>query len=189
MAARTEDGPPQRRKEVRVKRSFVAAVGSVLAVLVSAVAASAGTHGSLSAQDANYLQTSISGDRFEIIGGKMALQKQMTRQVRVLAIRLIKDHSKSLRESVAEAKKYGIDVPKSPTPSEVWELQTVSGFSGLSFDRAYSRLEVKDHQQDIEETTFEVVHGGNSEIKQSAQKELPMLRLHLALSKRAMTTA
>jgi hypothetical protein len=59
----------------------------------------------------------------------------------------------------------------------------------LSFDRAYSYLEVKDHQQDIEETTFEVVHGANGDIKQSARTELPTLRVHLSLSKRALTTA
>jgi putative membrane protein len=171
-----------------MRRPLLATFVTLLVVLASAVVASAATHAGVSAQDANYLQTSISGDRFEIIGGKMALRKQASAEVRILARRLIKDHSKSLSESIGEAKKYGIEIPKAPTPSEVWELQTVAGLNGLSFDHAYSYLEVKDHQQDIEETTFEAVHGGNGEIKQSARKELPMLRLHLSLSKRAMAT-
>src|SRR4051794_5276421 len=83
-----------------------------------------------SAQDANYLQTSISGDRFEIIGGKIALKKAGTAQVKALAQRLIKDHSKSLSEAVAEAKKDGIKVPGAPTPSMVWELNMASSMSG-----------------------------------------------------------
>jgi putative membrane protein len=159
------------------------------AVVGTAAAANATRAGQLSAQDVNYLQTSISGDRFEIIGGKMALRRGTTAEVRALGARLIKDHSKSLADSLAEARKFGVEVPKSPTPSMVWELQTVGAMSGNAFDRAYSSLEVKDHEQDIEETTFEVAHGGDSEIKQSAKKELPMLRMHLALSKRASATA
>jgi putative membrane protein len=139
----------------------------------------------LSAQDVNYLQTSISGDRFEILGGKMALHKGATSVVRALGRRLIKDHSKSLREALAEATKYGVKAPQAPTPSMVWELQTVDSMSGATFDRYYTTLELKDHQQDIEETTFEVQHGSNAQIKQSAKIELPTLRAHLALATKA----
>jgi putative membrane protein len=139
-----------------------------------------------SAQDANYLQTSISGDRFEIIGGKLAEAKGSTAQVRALGARLIKDHSKSLAEAVAEAHSLGVKVPEAPTPSMVWELNTVRSMTGSEFDRSYSSLEVKDHEQDIEETTFEVAHGGNAAVKHSAGKELPMLRMHLMLSHRAL---
>jgi putative membrane protein len=136
----------------------------------------------LSAQDVSYLQTSISGDRFEIIGGKLALKKGTTAQVRALGRRLIKDHSKSLKEALAEARKDGVKAPTAPTPSMVWELQTVEGMSGSGFDKSYTSLEVKDHQQDIEETTFEVQHGSDAELKQSARKELPVLRMHLRMS-------
>gem|GEM_PF-3996755 len=177
------------KEELEMKRVLVAALAvAALALLVTAAASGAKSK-QLSAQDVNYLQASISGDRFEIIGGRIALRKGTTGQVRALGARLIKDHSKSLSESVAEAKKFGIKVPSSPTQSQVWELQTVDAMSGAAFDHWYSYLEVKDHQQDIEETTFEVGHGGNGEIVQSARKELPMLRMHLALSKRALATA
>ena len=68
----------------------------------------------------------------------------------------------------------------------VWELQTVGAMSGMRFDYAYSYLEVKDHQQDVEETSFEVIHGASPQVRQSAKKELPMLRMHLDLAKRAL---
>jgi predicted outer membrane protein len=165
------------------------AVAALAVVSVPTGFASAGGRGEVSAQDANYLQTSISGDRFEIIGGKIALAKTGDRSVAALAHRLIRDHSKSLAESVSEARKDGVKVPTAPTPSEVWELDTVRTMTGISFDRFYSSLEVKDHQQDIEETTFEVQHGGDPEIRTSAKKELPMLRMHLMLSERALHSA
>jgi putative membrane protein len=143
----------------------------------------------LSAQDVNYLQTSISGDRFEIIGGKMAVQKGGTPQIKALGQRLVKDHSKSLQESLTEARKNGVKAPLAPTPSMAWELQTVGAMSGSEFDRAYTSLEVKDHQQDIEETIFEIQHGSDPSLMQSAKNELPVLRTHLTLSMKASRTA
>jgi putative membrane protein len=137
----------------------------------------------------NYLQTSISGDRFEIAGGKLAEAKGSTPQVRALGARLIKDHSKSLEESIAQARALGIKVPEAPTPSMVWELSTVRTMSGQQFDRSYSSLEVKDHEQDIEETTFEAAHGGNPQVKQTARKELPILHTHLTLATRALASS
>jgi putative membrane protein len=161
---------------------------AVAAGVASAGATSARGASPLSAQDVNYLQTSISGDRFEIIGGRTSMQKGGTPQVRALGRRLVKDHSKSLAESLAEARRNGVKAPQAPTPSMVWELQTVGAMSGSAFDRAYTSLEVKDHQQDIEETIFEAQHGGDPSLMQSAKNELPVLRTHLALSIKAART-
>jgi putative membrane protein len=171
-------------------RAVITALVLALAGLTTAASAPArAASPQPSAQDVNYLQTSISGDRFEIIGGKLAEAKGTTPEVRALGARLVKDHSKSLEESVAEARSLGVKVPQAPTPSMVWELNTVRSMSGTQFDRSYSSLEVKDHEQDIEETTFEVVHGGSPKVKQSAKKELPVLRMHLTLAKRALGSA
>ena len=163
----------------------LALVGAAVALLGLAALTAGGaaaTAAKPSAQDANYVQTSISGDRFEIIGARLALRKGTTAQVRALGRRLLKDHTKSLHEAIAEAKEDGIKAPEAPTPSMVWELNTVAALSGTAFDHAYTTLEVKDHQQDIEEATFEVVHGGDPSIKNDARKELPILKVHLRLS-------
>jgi putative membrane protein len=79
-----------------------------------------------------------------------------------------------------------VKVPDAPSPSEVWELNVVRSMSGAGFDVAYTTLEVKDHEQDIEEATFEAVHGGSPAVKAAARKELPMLKMHLRLSRQAM---
>ena len=96
------------------------------------------------------------------------------------------DHSKSLKEAVSLAKTLNVKVPSAPTPSEVWELNIVRTMSGSSFDIAHPTLEVKDHQQGIEEATFETAHGGSQQVKAAAKKELPTLKMHLQLSKQAM---
>jgi putative membrane protein len=136
-------------------------------------------------QDENWLQTSISGDRFEIAGGKIALARSQSTVVRTLAQRLISDHTKSLHEAVALAHQWGVGVPPSATASEQWELNRLRYMPKSSFNAQYTALEVKDHNQDIEETGFEARKGQAWPIRQDATKELPMLNMHLRMSKNA----
>ena len=167
-------------------KKLIALAGVLLAVTATAgAAATAGT----SAQDENWLQTSISGDRFEIAGGKIALSRGLLATTRALGARLVKDHSKSLQESIVLAHRLGVSVPPAATPSMQWELSQVATMPRSSFDVAYTSLEFKDHQQDIEETAFEVHKGQSAQVVALARQELPMLNLHLAKSKGALHDA
>jgi putative membrane protein len=157
----------------------------VLAAAFVAVPAAFAAPPAHSAWDEQYLMTSISGDRFEVGGGKLAIAKGQTAAVKALGRRLVADHSKSLKESIALAHKLGIDVPKSATPSMQWELKVVSSFSGTDFDAWYASLEVMDHQQDITEAQDEWKDGTNAEVRASAKQEIPMLQAHLRLAKQA----
>ena len=141
---------------------------------------------SYSAWDEEWLKMSIEGDTFEIRGGKLALQKATTPEVKTLAETLIKDHTKSLADAVKVAKKLGIEVPDSPSPSQQWELRVVATFSGKDFDRWYSDLEVQDHIQDIQEAKDEVDKGCNKDVRQLAKDDIPVLEKHLELAKAAL---
>jgi putative membrane protein len=164
------------------------AVAAIAAVPVAG-AKSHASSSKVSAADEQYLQTSISGDRFEIIGGKLAEKKSRNASVLKLAKRLVDDHSKSLSDAIKLAHQLKIDVPSSPTPSEVWELKVVAAAKGKAFNVLYSSLEVYDHLQDIEETSNEISEGTNSQIRDDAKTELPMLKLHLKLSRQAFAAS
>src|SRR5204863_6110508 len=45
----------------------------------------------------------------------------------------------------------GVQPPKDPEPSMLWQLKMVSALSGRGFGHWYSSLEVYDHSQDISE--------------------------------------
>lgn len=182
-----------RHMTTRTALSAVAALAASGAVAAGAAAAggSSGSatgdsHGAkYSAWDEQWLQTSIAGDRFEIAGGKIAEAKGSP-IVQALGARLIKDHTQSLEESVALAKRLGIEVPTEPEPSMQWELSIVRSLSNAQFNYWYSSLEVKDHQQDIQETTDEVNDGTNQDVRKLASTDLPMLQTHLELSEQAL---
>lgn len=164
------------------------ALAAVVAVS-SAGAKPSKSSSKVSAADEQYLQTSISGDRFEIIGGKLAEKKSNNGAVLKLAKRLVSDHSKSLSDAVKLAHELKIDVPSSPTPSMIWELKAVATFKGKAFNHWYSSLEVYDHVQDIDETATEVLNGTNSKVRDDARTELPMLREHLKLARAALASS
>jgi putative membrane protein len=140
----------------------------------------------VSAWDEQWLMMSIEGDRFEIAGGKLAQEKGSTEIVRNLGARLVRDHTKSLEEAVALAKRLGIAVPDSPSPTQQWELRVVATFSGREFDRWYSDLEVQDHIQDIMEAQDEVKQGTNPDVRHLAAEEIPVLQQHLELARAAL---
>jgi putative membrane protein len=167
----------------------IALATSVAALGLGARQAHAKTAASVSGLDEQYLTTAIEGDLFEVLGGKQALSKSQNPKVRALATRLVGDHGKSLKESVALAKRLGVKVPKSPSPSMRWELQMVGTLSGAPYDHWYSDLEVQDHTQDITEATDEAAKGSDASIRQSARKELPTLRAHLKLSRAALAAS
>jgi putative membrane protein len=175
-----------------MSRRLVPLAASVCVVGALATASFASAHTSrttrhhVSAWDREWLMSSIEGDRFEIIGGKVAEKKGANAVIRALGARLVADHTKSLVSAVALAHSLGVDVPKTPSPSEQWELKTVGRFSGAHFDKSYADLEVQDHIQDIQETGDEVKLGANRSVRKDAQTDLPVLKTHLALARAAL---
>jgi putative membrane protein len=130
--------------------------------------------------------TSMEGDRFEIRGGRLALKNSSSPAVRRLGRTLVRDHTKSYREAAAAARALGIKPEDSPAPSQVWELSVLNGLRGAAFDRQYASLEVQDHKQDIQETGFEAAKGSDPTVVALARSDLPVLRRHLALSRRVL---
>jgi putative membrane protein len=165
---------------MKLHRSIAAAIALLLLTAAGAHAATT------SGLDKQYLTSAIQGDRFEIVGGKLAEQKGQNAKVKALGARLVKDHTKSLKESEGLARKLGIKPPKAPTPPERWELQIVAALSGQPFDHWYASLEVADHHQDIAEASDEVTDGTNRQVRSAAHTEIPTLRTHLRLSEEAL---
>jgi putative membrane protein len=166
-------------------RQFIVLATAVASVAFATSTADAATT-PYSPLDAYMLQSSIQGDRFEIAGGQLAQSKGTSSAIKELGARLVKDHSKSLSEAIKVARQLKISVPKTPTPSQEWELSVLGGLSAASFDAGYATLEVQDHKQDIDDNKKEVSEGVNAKIRNLARKDLPVLRKHLKLSKRAV---
>ena len=172
-----------------MKRLLTVACACLAAAVLAATPAGAKSSKSssrISAADKQYMKTALAGDLFEIAGGQLARAKSNNPAVIRLANRLTTDHRKSFIEDAKLARKLGVEVPHSPLPSMVWELKMVASLHGKAFNHWYSSLEVYDHVQDIQEASDEVKDGTNSQVRDSARKEIPTLRVHLALARGAL---
>ena len=176
-----------------MSRRMLPPAAAILALCLALTGASAiasarapSTHAAFSAWDEQWLTTAIEGDRFEVTGATLAASHATNAQVSALGARLLKDHSASLKDATRLARRLGISVPASPSPSQRWELKTVAGFTGADFDRSYADLEVLDHEQDIQEAKDEIQKGVNQAVRHLARTEMPTLVEHLKLSREAL---
>src|SRR3978361_2314734 len=131
------------------KSSWLISIASIALTMFVTVSSAQAAH--FSAWDEQWLKTSIEGDRFEIEGGTMAQQKSLGPTVRSLGAKLVADHSKSLKDAIAAARKLGISVPGKPSPSMQWELRIVGTLSGSQFAHWSSDPETEDHKQRMHE--------------------------------------
>lgn len=167
-----------------MKIGGLAAVLAVAAVFAMTGGSAAARGGHVSGLDEEWLTASLQGDLFEVKGGRTATHNSSNSSVQKLGKRLMSDHKMSYAEGSKLAKKLGIEVPKSPTHPEEWELEQVGGMSGKAFDKAYTSLEALDHMQDIEDAKNEIAHGTSRPVIALAKKDLAMYREHLALVKK-----
>ncbi len=167
---------------MKTYRLSAAAALAVAATALAAGSSPAAAHAATSAQDKTWLSTSMEGDRFEMIGGQLAMTHSDNARVRQLGHRLMVDHQRALQRSAAAAHSRDVDVPHEPSPSEQWELDMLSQLRGPVFDLAYTSLEVKDHEQDISEATIESQTGSDAYVVKLARQAIGMYHRHLHLS-------
>ncbi|MBV9414669.1 MAG: DUF4142 domain-containing protein, partial [Solirubrobacterales bacterium] len=67
-------------------------------------------------------------------GGKWAQQHTRNAAVLRMADRIVSDHTMSLSDAVKLAKSLGIDAPKAPTASQLWELKMVESLHGKAYN-------------------------------------------------------
>jgi putative membrane protein len=164
-----------------LKRTMSVAIGAVAFTLGSPLGAVGAGVGSFSQLDEHWLKASAQGDAYEVTVGKLAQQKGGSDGVKSFGAMLEKDHTKSLQETNAVAKKLKLKLQAKPNPlqQQIIALLSQTDDSG-QFDKLFTQISVGDHRLDIEEATEETRKGQAGQVKQLARKELPTLKKHLA---------
>src|SRR4051812_42908667 len=169
------------------KRLFavIAAIAAMAVAMLAPSGAAAAQGGRVSGLDEEWLMTSLQGDLFEVKGGALAMKSGVDEGVVQLGKTLKGDHAKSYDEGKKLAQKLGIEVPKSPTFPQKWDLSQLASMSGSDFDKGYTSLEELDHMQDIKDAKGEIEDGSNKLVIAAAKKNLAMYKMHLAMVRKA----
>jgi putative membrane protein len=128
--------------------------------------------------DQDFFNQALGAGAGEIGMARLARGKAQARDVRVLAERMIADHSAADRRLKALAKRLKLDV--SPTPDE--PPPELIAASGPDFDKQYIDLMIKAHQNAIALFESEANGGQDPRAKRLAREMLPELRHHLRLA-------
>ncbi len=133
--------------------------------------------------DKKFVKDAALGGMTEVELGKLAAQKGSSDAVKQFGQKLVDDHSKANDELKQIASTENIQVPDTLDSKHQSRIDKLSKLSGPSFDKAYIKDQVKDHEKDMQEFQSEAQGGSDPNVKQFASKTLPVLQQHLSMAK------
>jgi putative membrane protein len=129
--------------------------------------------------DRQFAAAAASGGQEEVKLGQLAQENGQSQTVKDFGERMVRDHSKADQDLNNAAQKDDIRLPQKLTPNEQANYDRLAKLRGAQFDKAYARLMVQDHKQDIADFEKEASQGQSNSVKGFAQQTLPTLKAHL----------
>lgn len=123
------------------------------------------------------------GGLMEVELGQLAAQKGMSDAVKQFGQRMVDDHGKANTELMTLATSKGITLPTAIDDKHRQDVTKLSAMSGADFDRAYSKMMLKDHEKDVSEFEKQSMKGTDPDVKAFASKTLPTLQEHLTMAR------
>lgn len=139
----------------------------------------------LSDKDKAFIKDAAHGGAMEVQMGKLGEEKATSGEVKVLAGRLVKDHTKANAELEKIVTSKGGEVPKSPSIMQDANLKLLGTKSGTSFDKSFAEDAVKDHQKDVAAFEKAAKELDDPELRAFAAKTVPTLKEHLSMAEKA----
>jgi putative membrane protein len=133
--------------------------------------------------DRTFARKAAEGGLAEVKLGQLAQEKGATQTVKNFGQRMVTDHSKANDQLKSVASAQNIPLPSALHGRDRITDDRLSKLSGATFDHAYARDMVRDHEKDIAVFEAEAKHGKNSSIRNFAAQTLPTLRAHLRLAR------
>lgn len=128
--------------------------------------------------DQSFIKDAVEGNLAEIQMGQLAQQKGQTDGVKSFGQMLVTDHSANNEKAKQVAEQIGVTPPTEPSAKQKAQYDKLRKLSGAAFDRAFEKMMVMDHKQDIAKFKREA-EKKNDPLAQYASETLPVLQKHL----------
>jgi len=119
----------------------------------------------------------------EVDHGNLAAQRAQGREVKEFGQRMVTDHGKANSELLAIANRKQLKVAPDMGAKHRAMHQKLSGMSGEEFDRHYMKHMVEGHEEAVKLFQTQAKHGKDADLKQFAEKTLPVIQEHLKMAK------
>jgi putative membrane protein len=131
--------------------------------------------------DSEFMTKAASGGMLEVQLGQQVAQKATTPEAKQFAQQMVTDHTKGNNELKALAAQKNITLPTTLGEDQQKVYDDVLAGKGADLDKKYVSAMLTDHQEDIKEYQGAVTQSSDTDIKAYAQKNLPMLQMHLGM--------
>lgn len=132
--------------------------------------------------DAQFLVNATALNLNTIELAQLAQQKSTNDDLKSFAIMLEKDHKASIKEITSLANTKLMVIPKSMTDDGKTNFKDLTNLSTIEFEKAYTNIMVKEHQEAIILFDKASTESKDQEIKALAAATLPKLRQHLDIA-------
>lgn len=166
----------------------IGAVVALAAITVGLAYAPLGAQSTASSADRDFAVTAAEANNGALVLAKMALGKTNEPSVRLLAQRLIADHTKVGAQLSSIAASETIKLPASTEllPQDQQTQQMLASLNSHPFDVAYVNSQIGIHNAAISLFQKEAQNGSDPALKQFASSTLPTLQADLRYTQQAI---
>jgi putative membrane protein len=132
--------------------------------------------------DTDFATEAAQAGMLEVKLGQLAMDKSSSSDVKELGRMMVDDHTKANDELKSIAAKKNITLPATLDNKGQKHYDELSKKSGAEFDKAYTKLMVKDHKKVVADFKKEAANGKDPDLKSWAAKTAPKLEHHLSMS-------
>jgi putative membrane protein len=160
-------------------------VAGALAVgFVTAAAAQAPMGTPIPPAAKDFASDAVQASQYEIVAAQVALAQSQTSSVRAFAEEMIADHTRAQEAMTTAAIASGLPAPPLAMNSDEAHLvAALQGVRGADFDKLYARQQVLAHSQALAVEQSYASAGGDGNLRQAAQGDVPMIQHHLEMAK------
>lgn len=153
----------------------------IAACLWTACSEEGGNRKQLSETDRNFIIKASQLNFAEIELGQLAASKGNTVEVRLFGGLVLDAHTTAHLnlKDLADQQDYDVDLPDAPDAAHRQLKQLLQSLSGETFDTAFMKSQITDHQIAIALFSDELANGQDGELVNYARLHLPFLRRHL----------
>jgi putative membrane protein len=136
-----------------------------------------------SRQDADFMMKATIGAQFEVVLGKLAVLHGVNPGVRRFGEMMMDDHTQGEETFRGLASSKRILLPDTLSREQKKERDLLQKKRGVGFDKAYIKMMVEDHTEDINEFRRAAQNADDPDIRALAAANIPILQKHLDSAK------
>lgn len=137
----------------------------------------------MSSRDRKFVMDAAMGGMMEVELGRWATQKGTSAEVKQFGQTMVEHHSQANQELMQLASSKGLTLPTQLDQKHQNDVTRITRLSGAEFDRAYSKMMLKDHENDVSDFEKQSTNGDDADLKAFATKTLPTLQQHLEMAR------